>query len=513
MRKVLVANRGEIAVRIIRACRELDLATVAVYAEPDRDALHPRLADERVALGAADPQGSYLQVGRLLDAARSTGADAVHPGYGFLAESAEFAAAVLDCGLVWVGPPPEVIARLGDKVEARRLAEAAGVPVVPGHSEPRASDATLVRAARRIGFPVMIKAAGGGGGRGMRRVDAADDLPAALASARREAQAAFGQDALLLERHLDEARHIEVQVLADAAGALVSLGERECSIQRRHQKLIEEAPSPFVTADLRARLERAATAVAAAAGYVNAGTVEFLVDAGRQYYFLEVNTRLQVEHPVTEMVTGVDLVKAQLRIAAGRRLPGAAEILPDGRSYAARGHAIECRVGAEDPAHGFRPSPGPILTLVEPLGPGVRVDSGLRAGWRVPVEYDPMLAKVIAHAGTRDGAIARMAAALGRYVILGCQTNLEFLRAVVRHEAFGRGETTTRFLDRHFAGWAGDAAGLAVAAGAVGSVLRAEGAPAATGSGGALTPPDEARVNAWDPWARLGPWRMGASDA
>jgi len=510
MRKVLIANRGEIAVRIIRACRELDLATVAVFAEPDREALYPRLADERAALGAADPRESYLHVGRLLDAARKTGADAVHPGYGFLAESAEFAAAVLDRGLTWVGPPPEVIARLGDKTEARRLAEAAGVPVVPGHGEPRASDAALVRAARRIGFPVMIKAAGGGGGRGMRRVDAAEELPAALVSARREAQAAFGQDALLLERHLDEARHIEVQVLADAAGALVALGERECSIQRRHQKLIEEAPSPFVGADLRARLERAATTVAAAAGYVNAGTVEFLVDANGQHYFLEVNTRLQVEHPVTELVTGVDLVKAQLRLAAGSRLLGADGILPEGRSYAARGHAIECRVAAEDPAHAYRPSPGPILTLGEPRGPGVRVDSGLRAGWRVPVEYDPMLAKVIVHAETRDGAIARMADALGRYVILGCQTNLEFLRAVVRHEAFGRGETSTRFLERHFAAWAGGPAGLAVATGAVFAVLGAEGT---AGTGGAPAPPGEARAGAWDPWAQLGPWRMGAVDA
>ncbi|HYM69984.1 MAG TPA: biotin carboxylase N-terminal domain-containing protein, partial [bacterium] len=343
MRTVLVANRGEIAVRIIGACRELGLRTVAVYADPDRDALYPRLADDRVALGASDALDTYLHVGRLLDAARRSGADTVHPGYGFLAESAAFAAAVREAGLVWVGPPAEVIARVGDKAEARRLAQRAGVPVVAGCDTQDASDAELAAAATRIGFPLMIKAAAGGGGRGMRRVDAAGDLPAALASARREARAAFGRDALLVERHLDEVRHVEVQVLADASGAAMALGERECSVQRRHQKLIEESPSPFVTPELRSQLERAAVAIAEAAGYVNAGTVEFLVDADHRWYFLEVNARLQVEHPVTEMVTGVDLVKAQLHLAAGDRLPPADA---GGRSRAprARGHAIECRV-------------------------------------------------------------------------------------------------------------------------------------------------------------------------
>ncbi|HLJ61633.1 MAG TPA: biotin carboxylase N-terminal domain-containing protein [bacterium] len=509
MRTVLVANRGEIAVRVIGACRELGLRTVAVYADPDRDALYPRLADDRVPLGASDPLDTYLHVGRLLDAARRSGADTVHPGYGFLAESAEFAAAVREAGLVWVGPPADVIARVGDKTEARRLARRAGVPVVAGCDAEETSDADLTAAAGRIGFPLMIKAAAGGGGRGMRRVNEASDLPGALASARREARAAFGRDALLLERHLDEVHHVEVQVLADATGVAMALGERECSVQRRHQKLIEESPSPFVTAELRSQLERAAVAIAETAGYVNAGTVEFLVDADRRWYFLEVNARLQVEHPVTEMVTGVDLVKAQLHLAAGDRLPADGS----GRSRAprARGHAIECRVCAEDAAHGFRPTPGPILALVEPHGPGVRVDSGLRAGWRVPVEYDPMLAKVIAHAATREDAATRMADALGRYVILGCQTNLEFLRAVVRHDAFRDGETTTRFLERHFGAWTGEADGLAAAAAAVLTQVRDAGTAEATAAPGEGGSPAGSPGRDWDPWLRVGPWRMGMS--
>ncbi len=501
MRTVLIANRGEIAVRIIRACRELGIATVAVCAEPDRDALYVRLADARVPLPGAAARETYLDVGRMLDAARRSGADAVHPGYGFLAESPEFADAVRGAGLTWVGPPAEVIARLGDKGEARRLAETGGVPVVPGYDAPEAADGALTEAAARLGFPVMIKASAGGGGRGMRRVESPDELPDALRSARREAHAAFGRDALLLERHIDEARHIEVQVLADGAGGVWALGERECSIQRRHQKLLEESPSPFVTPELRAHLKRAAVAVARAAGYVNAGTVEFLVDTERRFYFLEVNTRLQVEHPVTEAVTGLDLVAWQLRIAGGDRLPASQP-----QAHEIRGCAIECRVSAEDPAHEFRPTPGPILTLVEPRGPGVRVDSGLRAGWRVPVEYDPMLSKVIAHGETREAAIARMDEALGSYVILGCRTNLEFLRAIVRHDAFRRGETTTRFLERHFQAWSGDGSDAALAIGAVLAVLQ-------TGDGRAHPPAGgpAGRQRGADPWDDLGPWRLGGA--
>ncbi len=505
MRKVLIANRGEIAVRIIRACREMGLAAAAVFSEADRDALHVRLADEGFFLGPDAPERSYLDIDRLLQAARQCGADAVHPGYGFLAESPEFAAAVQAAGLTFIGPPPEVIARLGNKGEARRLAAQAGVPVVPGYAEPGATDDRLAVAARRLGFPLLVKAAAGGGGRGMRLVEREGDLGAALAAARREAQAAFGSDELLLESHLPEVRHIEVQVLADGHGTVLSLGERECSIQRRHQKIIEESPSPFVTPPLRTRLSQAAVAVARAAGYVNAGTVEFLVDPEGRFLFLEVNTRLQVEHPVTEATTGVDLVKAQLRIAAGEPLPA--------ESVEVRDHAIECRVYAEDPARDFSPSPGPIWMLDEPRGPGVRVDSGLRPGWRVPVAYDPLLAKVITWDRTRSDAIARMDRALSRYVILGCRTNLAFLLEIIRHEAFRRGETTTRFLERYFPCWRPQVGGLAVAVAAAAEVLRQERvfsppslsgtAPGLGVNGAGATP---------DPWDTIGRWRMGMRD-
>ncbi len=501
LRKVLIANRGEIAVRIIRACRELNLATAAVYSDADRDALHTLVADEALHLGPADPQESYLHVGRLIDAARRCGADAVHPGYGFLAESPAFAGAVREAGLTFIGPPAEVIARLGDKVEARRLAERAGVPVIPGYAEPGATDQALARAAASLGLPVMIKAVEGGGGRGMRIVGREDDLPGALAVARREARLAFGSDALFLEHHLPEARHIEVQILADQAGAVRALGERECSIQRRHQKIIEEAPSPFVTPAVRTRIVEAAEAIARAAGYVNVGTVEFLVDPEGRVYFLEVNTRLQVEHPVTEATTGVDLVKAQLRIAAGETLTQeTAEI---------RGHALECRVYAEDPARDFSPSPGHIRVLEEPQGPGIRVDSGLRPGWRIPVAYDPLLAKVVAWDRTREGAISRMDAALRSYVILGCGTNLAFLQDVIRHEAFRRGDTTTRFLERHFSGWRPAVSDLVLA---VAAALEELGAPL-TGHGGALPGRSRDGGGPVDPWDQIGRWRLGMGHA
>jgi acetyl-CoA carboxylase biotin carboxylase subunit len=490
MHTVLVANRGEIAVRVIRACREAGLRTVAVYSEADAGALHPRLADAAVPLGPADPRESYLNSARLIDAARESGADAVHPGYGFLAESAEFAAAVQEAGLVFIGPPPDVIARLGDKRAARRLAAACGVPAVPGFDESDASDERLLEAAGRLGFPLIIKAAEGGGGRGMRLVETPDGMPQAIAAARREAQAAFGTGTLLLERYLPEIRHIEVQVLADGRGTILALGERECSLQRRYQKILEEAPSPFVTPALREQLTAAAVRVAQAAGYVNAGTVEFLVDSEGRWYFLEVNTRLQVEHPVTEAVTGVDLVKAQIRIAAGEPLSlGAVGI---------SGHAIECRVLAEDPAQGFSPTPGPVWMLDEPAGPGIRVDSGLRAGWRVPAAYDPLLSKVIVWDRTRREAIDRMAEALRRYVILGCRTNLVFLQEIISHAAFRRGDTAVGFLDRYFAGWHPATPDLALAAAAAAEVIG--GSPGA-GRGPA------------DPWETVGPWRLGAGRA
>jgi len=497
IRKVLVANRGEIAIRIMHACRELGLGTVAVYSDADRDALHVRMADDAVAIGGADPHDSYLNAGRLVDAARGRGADAVHPGYGFLAESPGFAAAVRDAGLTFVGPPAEVIVALGDKGNARRLMARAGVAVVPGYDKPGASDDALVAAGRRLGAPLMIKAAGGGGGRGMRLVEREDDLRSALAGARRESLAAFGSGDLFLERHLPEVRHIEIQVLADRAGTIATLGERECSVQRRHQKLIEEAPSPFATPSLRTALSRAATTAAQAAGYVNAGSVEFLVEPSGQFYFLEVNTRLQVEHPVTEWTTGVDLVKAQFRIAGGEPLaPEPIEL---------RGHAIECRVYAEDPARGYAPSPGPVLALEEPTGPGIRIDSGLRAGWAVPTAYDPLLAKVIVWDRARADAIVRMGDALRRYVILGCGTNLQFLQDIIRHDAFRRGDTTTGFLARYFPDWKPNVPPLVLAAAAVAETMTATSTEPWRGRGDG-----EALGRARDdPWDRLGRWRMG----
>lgn len=481
--KVLIANRGEIAVRVIRACRELGARAVAVYSEVDSDSPHVLLADEAVCLGPADPAESYLNVGRIVDAARRTGAEAVHPGYGFLAENPEFAHACREAGLVFVGPPAEVIAALGDKDRARKLAQEASVPTVPGH--PPADDETLERAAHRLGFPILLKAAAGGGGKGMRVVRDPLRFRDALGSARREVRSAFGDDAILLEKYLEWARHVEVQVLADAHGGAVHLGERECSVQRRHQKVIEECPSPAVGPDLRARLCEAALRIARAAGYVNAGTVEFLLDRDGRFYFLEVNTRLQVEHPVTEMVTGVDLVHAQLRVAAGEPLPlSFAEVT-------LRGHAVEARVYAEDPERGFAPSPGRVLCLREPHLPGVRVDSGIRPGQRIPVQYDPILSKVVAWAPDRETAVARLVQALREYVILGPRTNLNFLLDVLDHPDFRSAELSTQFLEEYFPAWHTPEPDEVVAA--VAAALAAWSRPKAT----------EAVVRTPDPWERL----------
>ena len=502
MRKVLVANRGEVAVRILRACRELALPCAAVYSDADRDALHTRLADQALPLGGSPPQESYLNIGRLIDAARACGADAVHPGYGFLAESPEFAAAAQDAGLTFIGPPPAVIARVGDKIAARRLMDRSGIPVLPGYAEPGATDEALAAAAERIGGPLLIKAAGGGGGRGMRFVEGPSSILQVLASARREARAAFGSDDLFLERRLEQARHIEIQIAADGRGTIGHLAERECSVQRRHQKLIEEAPSPFVTPTLRRQLVDAALAAASAAEYVNIGSVEFLVEPSGRFFFLEINPRLQVEHGVTELTMGVDLVKLQLRIAAGEALPP----LP----VETRGHAIECRIYAEDPSRDFAPSPGPVLALEEPAGPGIRVDSGLREGWRVPADYDPLVAKVMAWDRTRDDAIARMSEALAGYAILGCRTNLGFVRDVIRHEAFRRGDTATRFLERHFAAWRPRLEQDVLAAAA--AVVLAEAYPSGVLPNRPEAPAAAARSaggEAWDPWSTVGRWRMG----
>ncbi len=439
-RKVLIANRGEIAVRVIRACHELGIASVAVFSEPDRSSLHVRMAGEAHAIGPAPSRDSYLRVDRILEVARRAGADAIHPGYGFLAENAAFARACEQQGIAFVGPRSDTIALMGEKTSARRVAVEAGVPVVPGSLEPITEPEAIRSEARRIGFPVMLKAAAGGGGKGLRHVAREDELDAALQRARSEAKSAFGDDSVYLEKAIERPRHIEIQVLADAHGNAVHLFERECSIQRRHQKLIEESPSPFMTDALRERMGSLAVALVQRARYVNAGTLEFLVDAERRPYFLEMNTRLQVEHPVTELVTGHDLVKLQLRVAAGERLPFRQADLVQ------RGHAIECRVLAEDPDRGFLPSPGRIEALHAPGGPGVREDSGVYAGYDVPVHYDALLSKLVVVGAGRGEAIARLRRALAEYRILGVPTTLPFFARVVRDPAFVAGDFDTSYV-------------------------------------------------------------------
>ncbi len=445
--KVLIANRGEIACRVMRACREMDIATVAVYSDADRAALHVRMADEAVAIGPPPARESYLVVEKILDAARRTGADAVHPGYGFLSENADFAEACAAAGVTFIGPPPGAIRAMGGKTAARAVMEAAGVPVVPGDNGPDgrgfASPAEAKAAAARIGYPVMLKAAAGGGGRGMRLVDSEDKLEAALASARRESKAAFGDDAVYLEKAVVRPRHIEIQVFGDEHGGAVHLYERDCSIQRRNQKVIEESPSPALDDTLRARMGEVAVRAARSVGYVGAGTIEMLYDsASRSFYFLEMNTRLQVEHPVTELVTGVDLVRWQIEVAQGARLPLRQEDIPR------RGAAIECRVYAED-AVKFLPSPGTISSLRVPSGPGVRDDSGVTAGSVISVYYDPMISKLCTWADGRPAAIDRMRRALHEYHVGGIRTNLAFHRRVMCHPAFRAGEYDTGFIDRH----------------------------------------------------------------
>jgi acetyl-CoA carboxylase biotin carboxylase subunit len=428
-------------VRVIRACRELGLATVAVYSEADREALHVLTADEAYPIGPPEPASSYLAVDRIVQVAKAAGADAIHPGYGFLSENPRFAEACLAAGLIFVGPPAAAMRAMSDKTAARRTAMDLGVPVVPGTSSP-VSDDEAARVAREVGYPVMIKAAMGGGGKGMRLVQREADLPAALRMARSEAGAAFADSSVYIERYIAEPRHIEIQVLADAHGNVIHLGERECSIQRRHQKLIEESPSPFVDEVMRARMGEAACKVAAAAGYANAGTVEFLVDRDRNVYFLEMNTRLQVEHPVTEMVTGIDLVREQLRIAAGERL-GYAQ--GDIRIH---GAALECRINAEDPFAGFLPSPGTITGLRPAEGPWVRNDSGAYEGYTVPRFYDTLVAKLIVWGADRDAAIRRMRRALGEYRIVGVHTTIPVLQHVLAHPDFQAGRLDTGLLER-----------------------------------------------------------------
>lgn len=445
MRKILIANRGEIAVRIIRACREMDISPVAVYSECDRNALHVRYADEAYAIGPSAPRESYLRIDAIIDAAKRAGADAVHPGYGFLAENEDFAAAVRDAGLIYIGPTAEAVALMGSKTAAREIAVRAGVPVVPGTHDPLPADMPddeIARVADGIGYPLLVKAVAGGGGKGMRTVTGPADLLGAVRTARSEAGAAFGDAAVFLERRITHPRHIEVQLLADHHGTVLPFVERECSIQRRHQKVVEETPSLAVTPELRARITSAAAAVAKAAGYTNAGTIEFLLDAVGEFYFLEMNTRLQVEHPITEMVTGVDLVHWQIRIARGERLT-----LDPQRVLTPSGHAIECRIYAEDPDNNFLPSPGRIQHLRVPAGPGIRDDSGATAGLDVPIFYDPMISKLVAWAEDRPTAVARMRRALREYVVTGIRTTVPFFTWLFSQPEFHQSAFHTTYLD------------------------------------------------------------------
>jgi len=446
IRRVLIANRGEIAVRVARACREAGLESVAVYSDADSDALHVRVADRAVRIGPATPSESYLSVPALIAAAGRTDADAIHPGYGFLSERPELPRACSEAGIVFVGPSADVMERMGSKIGARALMDAAGVPIVPGLTPHDQSNDGVLAAARGLGYPVLVKASAGGGGKGMRTVRRDDEAIESIAAARREALAAFGDGTLYVERLIDRPRHVEIQIFADAHGNVVHLFERECSIQRRHQKVIEESPSPAITPDVRRRMGEAAVAAARAVGYCNAGTIEFLVEGDRdraQFYFLEMNTRLQVEHPVTEAVTGVDLVRAQFVVADGGILPWTQEALSQ------RGHALECRIYAEDAARDFLPQAGPLLLYREPSGPGIRVDSGVAEGDRVGVDYDPLLAKLIVHGETREAARARAAGALRQFPVLGTRTNIPFLVRLLDLPAFRSGRVHTGTIDEH----------------------------------------------------------------
>jgi acetyl-CoA carboxylase biotin carboxylase subunit len=494
--RVLIANRGEIAVRIIRACREAGIESVAVYSDADARGLHVTLADRAERIGPAPALQSYLDIAAVIDAARRSGADAIHPGYGFLSERAGFARAVEAAGLIFIGPPADAIERMGSKIGARSLMEKAGVPIVPGRTPDDQSDSGIAAAAAALGFPVLIKASAGGGGRGMRVVREARAATELIAAARREAATAFGDGTLYVERLIERPRHVEVQVFGDDHGHVVHLFERECSLQRRHQKVIEESPSPVLAPAVRGQMGAAAVAAAKAVGYRNAGTIEFLFEGegdNARFYFLEMNTRLQVEHPVTEAVTGVDLVRAQLEVAAGAPLPWTQESLHQ------RGHAIECRIYAEDPAANFLPQAGPLLLYREPAGPGLRIDAGVAEGDEVGVNYDPMLAKLIAAAETRDAALERAIAALRAFPVLGIRTNIPFLLRVLQHPDVRRGAAHTSFLDEHLAELTAPATPPveAIAAAAVASPLLSRGpGNAPQGDGHEFA----------DPWGQLQGW-------
>jgi acetyl-CoA carboxylase biotin carboxylase subunit len=497
-RKILIANRGEIAVRIMRACRELNIRSVAVFSDADRAALHVLHADEAYPIGPAPARESYLRIDKILEVARKSGAEAIHPGYGFLSENAAFAAACAEAGIKFIGPSAAAMQKMGSKTSARQLAREAAVPIVPGSAEALTRE-QAGKVAAEIGYPIMLKAAAGGGGKGMRLVGTAKELNSSYDAAASEAINAFGSGELYVEKFIERPRHIEVQVLADEHGHCVYLGERECSLQRRHQKVLEEAPSAVVDPDLRRQMGETAVRLAQAAGYTNAGTIEFLVDSKKNFYFLEMNTRLQVEHPVTEMVTGLDLVELQIRIAAGEKLPfGQSDVR-------LHGHALECRLYAEDPENNFFPSPGRISRLIAAAGPGIREDSGVYEGWTVPLDYDPLLSKLIAWAPTRTLAIARMQRALREYFVAGIKTNLGFFRRILQDESFQRADFDTSTLDRMLARAPraraphGDADEEAMAA-----VIAAVFAASAGNNGrnGAKAPVAAADASAWKRLAR-----------
>lgn len=491
MKKVLIANRGEIACRIIKTCREMGLATVAVASDVDSRAAHVLDADEFRLIGPGPASESYLRAARIIDVAQETGADAIHPGFGFLSENAGFARGVKDAGLVFIGPDAGVIETMGSKMESKRLMAAAGVPVVPGYHGEEQGSGLLLRQARKIGFPVLIKASAGGGGKGMRAVFEPNRFLEELESAKREARSAFGDDTVLLEKYLERPRHIEFQVFGDTHGGLVHLFERECSIQRRHQKILEETPSTALDAATRARMAKAALTAARTVSYSNAGTVEFMLDADGSFYFLEMNTRLQVEHPITEMITGLDLVRWQIMVARGERLP------LEQSQITARGHALEVRVYAEDPEHDFLPQTGSLVRYREPRGLGVRVDSGIREGDEVSIFYDPMLAKLITWAANREDARRKMENALMEFCVHGVKTNLSFLSAIVTEPHFIRGETFTDYLHRHRPGFEASAELLDIALALTVTAGSASSAAAAAAHGSLR-----------DPWDHLNGWRM-----
>jgi len=495
-KKVLVANRGEIAVRIIKACQEVGVKTVAIYSDVDKEAPHVQLADETVNLGDPTPIESYLNIPKIIKIAQEVGADAIHPGYGFLAENPDFAQSCNDVGVKFIGPPPKVISLMGDKIAAKTTMEKAKVPVIPGYHGDKQDNASLIKEGKKIGFPLLVKAAAGGGGKGMRVVHSESILKESIEGAKRESKSAFGDDTVFLEKYLDKPRHIEFQILADEHGNVIHLFERECSVQRRHQKIIEETPSPVMTPQLREKMGKAAVAAAKAVGYTNAGTVEFMVDGKLNFYFMEMNTRLQVEHPVTEMTTGIDLAKWQLRIASGEKLTLKQSDLIQ------RGHAIECRIYAEDPANGFLPSIGTLEKVQPPTGPNIRDDSGIYTGMDVTPYYDPMLAKIITYAENRDESINKMIWALSRYIVMGVTTNISFLKTVLEHEEFKKGNITTHFIDDYFKGWTEEKSGLpieAIIALAVYDSMHSKKQEIVRYK----------EVDPHSPWKHVGRWRVG----